>query len=63
MVWYLVTVEVGACKDSIGAATEIIELEDARSSIVLELEVAGGGKRREGEERDQAAEESGRIYF
>ena len=42
MVWYLVTVEVGACKDSIGTAAEIIELEDARSAIGLELEVAGG---------------------
>lgn len=52
MVWHPVTLKIGAGKDFICAAAEIIELEDARSAIVLELEGAGCGKRGEGEERD-----------
>lgn len=63
MVRHLVTLEIGAGEDLVSAAAEIIELEDARSSIVLKLEGAGGGQRGEGEKRDKAAEKGGRMHF
>ena len=62
-IWHLVALEVGRGEDLVAAAAKVLKLEDAGSSIVLELEGAGDGEGGEEEKRKAGSEESDGMHL
>ncbi|KAL8910599.1 MAG: hypothetical protein Q9172_007816 [Xanthocarpia lactea] len=60
---HLVALEVGRSEDLVAAAAKVLQLEDARSSMVLEFKGASGNEGGEEEKKTAASEENERMHL